>query len=60
MMIDATLRKSAFCIHAKTKAHWDHLHSNRAADQRLDFRYIDSTGCNVLNVRWFKWTICQK
>ena len=35
------MRKPAFCI-CKNKGA-DQLHSNQAADQRLCFRYIDST-----------------
>ena len=35
------MRKSAFCICENKDA--DQLHSNREADQRLCFRYTDST-----------------
>ena len=35
------MRKPAFCISEKTGA--NQLHGNHAADQRLCFRYMDST-----------------
>ena len=35
------IRKPAFCIWEIKGA--DHLHNNRAADQRLCFHHIDST-----------------
>ena len=36
------LRKPAFCIYGKSKGA-DQLHGNHAANQRLRFRYVDST-----------------
>ena len=39
--INLVMRKPAFCIFENKDA--DQLHGNRVADQRLCFRYIDST-----------------
>ena len=39
--LDGIIRKSAFCICENKDA--DQLRGNREADQRLCFRYIDST-----------------